>query len=303
MRKSSLSLHKIRLPVLALSLSIAGECAAQKPPPVASPVDPPASQESVPLPTAPLRPDAVRDAAPPPVSKAEPIPEIKFPGLTIHARERCIDVDATVCLDEGALELIACTKGSKEHESVIAVGASTIHIHTALLLLGAKNGSPPMRQPINDEATRWIDVPPKGDLIEVCLEFKDAAGKLTERPISDFITRSAKHARSPGAVPPEGDQLPRFPGTFIFAGSLLIDNGPGPKAYLAERSGHVISIATFGDELLCLPEVHSQDNGALMWSIDPTHLPKKGTAVTLRLRLKENPVPKPEPKSKSKSKP
>ena len=224
----------------------------------------------------------------------------KLPGLTINSKDRCLDVEASVCLDGGALELIACTIGTKEHESVIAVGASPIHIHTALLLLGAKNGSPAMRQPINDEATRWVDLPPKGDLIDVFLEIKDPAGKPTERPISDFITRSAEHAHDPGGDPSDGEPLPRFPHTFIFAGSLLIDNGPGPKDYLAERSGHVISIATFGDELLCLPGVHSQDNGALMWSIDPTHLPKKGTPVTLRLRLKKNPEPEPEPEPEPK---
>jgi hypothetical protein len=245
----------------------------------------------------PIKPPPAPPAADSSQSPGQPL---KLPGLTINSKERCVDIEATICLDEGALELIACTIGTKEHESVIAVGASPIHIHTALLLLGAKNGSPAMRQPINDEATRWVDLPPKGDLIDVFLEIKDPAGKPTERPISDFITRSAEHARSPSAVPTEGDKFPRFPGTFIFAGSLLIDNGPGPRTYLAERSGHVISIATFGDELLCLPEVHSQDNGALMWSIDPTHLPKKGTPVTLRLRLKKNPEPEPKPKPNSK---
>lgn len=250
----------------------------------------------------PADPGPVKAPTAPPAADASPSAghAFKLPVLTINPKERCVDIEATICLDEGVLELIACTKGSKEHDSVMTVGASPIHIHNALLLLGAKNGSSAMRQPIIDEATCWIDVPPKVDLIEVCLEFKDAAGKLTERPISDFITRSAKHARNPSAIAPEGDQLPCFPGTFIFAGSLLIDNGPGPKAYLAERSGHLISIATFGDELLCLPEVRSQDHGALIWSIDPTHLPKQGTPVTLRLRLKENPEPnhKCEPKSK-----
>ncbi len=246
----------------------------------------PADPGPIKPPTAPLAADTSQAAGQP----------FKLPGLTINSKERCVDIEATICLDEGALELIACTKGSKEHESVITVGARPIHIHTALLLLGARNGNPPMRQPIHDEATRWVDLPAKGDLIDVLLEIKDPAGKLTERPISDFITRSSEHASSPGAVPSEEDHLPRFPSTFIFAGSQLIDIGPGPKTYLAERSGHVISIATFGDELLCLPEVHSQDNGALMWSIDPTHLPKKGTPVTLRLRLKKNPEPKPNPK-------
>jgi hypothetical protein len=263
--------------------------------PFQTPAEPqPATPEP---PSQPAAPGPVKQPADPPVAEA-PKPagkELKLPGLTIDSKQRCVDIEATVCLDEGALELIACTKDSKEHESVIVVGARPIHIHTALLLLGAKNGSPPMRRPINDEGTRWVDIPPRGDLIDVFLVFKDAAGKLTERPISDFITRSAEHAHDPGGGPADGNPPPRFPHTFIFAGSLLIENGPGPKDYLAERSGHVISIATFGDELLCLPEVHSQDNGALMWSIDSTHLPKRGTPVTLRLRLKKEPDPKPEP--------
>ncbi len=264
--------------------------------PVPSELRPPVKDSrGEPADPAPIKPSTVAPAADASPSAGQ---AFKLPGLTINSKKHCVDIEATICLEEGALELIACTKGGKEHESIIAVGPTPVHIHTALLLLGAKNGSPAMRQPINDEATRWVDLPPKGDLIDVLLEFKDPAGKLTERPISDFVTRSAERARSPGAIPTEGHKVPRFPSTFIFAGSRLIDNGPGPRAYLAERSGHVISIATFGDEVLCLPEVHSRDNGALLWSIDPTHLPKKGTPVTLRLRLKKNSGPEPEPKSK-----
>ncbi|OYV05958.1 MAG: hypothetical protein CFE26_08855 [Verrucomicrobiales bacterium VVV1] len=259
----------------------------------AEPLPPGKDSPGLPADPSPVKPPTAPPAADTSQAAGQPF---KLPGLTINSKDRCVDVEASVCLDGGTLELIACTKGSKEHESVIVVAARPIHIHTALLLLGAKNGSPARRQAIGDEEARWVDLPPKGDLIDVLLEIKDPAGKLTERPISDFITRSSGPAHVSGAVPTEGDKAPRFPSTFIFAGSQLIDSGPGPKTYLAERSGHVISIATFGDEMLCLPEVHSQDNGALMWSIDPTHLPKKGTPVTLRLRLKKAPEPKPTPK-------
>ena len=72
------------------------------------------------------------------------------------------------------LELVACTKEGKVHESVIAVEARPVHIHTALLLLGAKNGSPASRQPVDNEQVRWIDIPPHGDPIEVFLVWKDA---------------------------------------------------------------------------------------------------------------------------------
>ncbi len=58
---------------------------------------------------------------------------IELPGLLINFQKRCVDLEATICLDAGLLELIACTKGSKEHESIVAVAARPMHIHTALL--------------------------------------------------------------------------------------------------------------------------------------------------------------------------
>jgi len=287
MRTSSLSLPIARLRALALTLSIAGACPAQKTQPVASPVGPDASQESVPPPTVPPRPDAARDAAPPPASKGEPIPELKFPGLTINARERCIDVDATVCLSEGALELIACNKGGKVHESIVAVEARPSHIHTALLLLGANNGTPAMRRPVNEAQTRWVDIPPTGDLIDVFLEFNNAEGKPVERPISDFIRRTNHDGVDRAKSEPEANKVQSIPHAFIFAGSHLKDHGDEPRVYLADINGHVISICTFGDELLCLPEIHSHQQGALTWEIDPTHLPERDTKVTLRLRVRK----------------
>lgn len=272
----------LAITTMALILAVSS-VQADPPPPVGIP----------PVQSADPAPGKQPPAAPDTEEKEPALPPNVLPGLTIDARKGHVDVEATVCLDQGALELIACTKDSKEHESVVVVNARPIHIHTALLLLGARNGNPPMRRPVNKEMTRWVDIPARGDLIEVFLEFKDAGGKLVERPISDFITRTRHEDVQPGAGPEEA--AARFPGTFIFAGSHLQENEQGPKDYLADLSGHVISIATFGDELLCLPEVHSQENGALAWSIDPAHLPKKETPVTLRLRLKKNPDSKPNP--------
>jgi len=42
---------------------------------------------------------------------------VKLPGLVINCQERCVDLEGSICLDEGMLELIACTKETKEHES------------------------------------------------------------------------------------------------------------------------------------------------------------------------------------------
>lgn len=207
--------------------------------------------------------------------------QLKFPGVAINVQERCVDVESSVCLHRGALELVACTKGTKEHESIVVIAAKPRHIHAALLLLGAKPGSPATRQQLGDQAERWMDVPPRGGPVDVYLVFNGKEGNMVEHPISDFIAPSRPKSNDPAAA----DQEARFPThTFLFAGSVLYGDGPGPRRYLSDESGNVISIATFGDELLCLPEIYSQDNDALIWQVNAAGLPAVGSNVTLRLR-------------------
>ena len=50
--------------------------------------------------------------------------KFKLPGLAINFQERCVDAEGAVCLRRGLLEVIACTKGSKEHESIVAIAAT-----------------------------------------------------------------------------------------------------------------------------------------------------------------------------------
>ena len=143
-----------------------------------------------------------------------------------------------------------------------------------------------MRKQVGVKPERWIDLPPSGGPVDVSLLFKDKEGKLVERPISDFIAPSGQRADDPARA----DQEAKFPAhTFLFAGSGLWGNGPEPRRYLSDESGNVISLSTFGDELLCLPGIYSQDNGALLWRVNATGLPSVGSKVTLRLRPQPTP--------------
>jgi len=231
-----------------------------------------------------------------PATKPAPKPprkNVELLGLVINLQERCVDLEGSICLDRGFLELVACTKGSKEHESIVAIEARPMHIHAALLLLGANPGNPAMRRPIDEQGTRWIDLPPKGDPVDVYLVFRNREGKMVEHPISDFVARSGKRSEEkPDDGDVDADEDIGFPHTFLFAGSLLRGSGPGPRRYLSDLSGNVISIATFGDELLCLPGVYSNVNESLMWQVDSTKLPKVGSKVTLRLRPQVKPAAK-----------
>ncbi len=117
---------------------------------------------------------------------------VTLPGILLNLQERCVDVESVVCLEEGTLELVACTKGSKEHESIVAIGAKPVHVHTALLLLGAESGNPAMRQMVDDAEPRWIHLPPRGDPVAVSLVCADLEGKLVERPIRKLRTSARR---------------------------------------------------------------------------------------------------------------
>ncbi|MBI1336412.1 MAG: hypothetical protein GC164_05565 [Phycisphaera sp.] len=218
----------------------------------------------------------------------EPVKKtLRFPGVVADLENRSVDIEAEVCLNAGLLEFIACTKNTKEHESIVVVHARPMHIHTALLAIGVKNGNPGMSRRVEGDPPRWEEVPPSGGKVSLSLVIEGIGGDPMEFPISDFI----KHSDLGGDK--QEDNIHRddddpgaraFPNTFLFAGSRLYEDEQGQSQYMADVSGDVISISTFGDEVLCLPGFQSQDNANLSWEINPEMLPKVGTKVILRLR-------------------
>ena len=63
----------------------------------------------------------------------------------------------------------------------------------------------------------------------------------------------------------------------------------------------MISIATFGDELLCLPGTHTKDNDVLMWQVDASKLPQVGSKVMLRLWRRKKPPAKADDRQRGQS--
>ena len=214
----------------------------------------------------------------PPADLAEKIRAI-FPGITIDAKDRRVDVEAVICLTEGFLEVVACSKNTKEHESLVAVEAKPSHMHAALLLIGAKNGNPAMSKPLDKEGNRWQHFPPRGQPIKVSLVIPKEGGGTEEKPIGDFVTTREDESGLGEAAHGKG----KFPEVFLFTGSQFEGEGKD-RIYLADSSGHVASISTFGDELLALAGIHGQDNEALDWQVNPETVPELGTKVILRLR-------------------
>jgi hypothetical protein len=262
--------------ILAIAPALSGEEAAPSPKETKSEVASPAAKREI--------SPALRKA----------VEKLALPGVKINLDSWCVDVDSRVCLKEGLLELIACTKDTKEHESIIMIEAKPSHVHAALLLIGGRPGSPATQRMIEGEHPRFISTPPHGGPVEVFLVLKDAEGKETEHPISDFLVRAGEDGSvGGGGKEEEAEGFTKDP--FVFAGSMLVPDGNGPRRYLCDESGNVISISTFGDELLCLSGFHENANGSLMWSVNGEKLPGIGEKVILRLRPKVDPIPAAEP--------
>lgn len=227
-----------------------------------------------------------------PAGLRDALAKLDMPGVKINVEEWSVDVDATVSLRDGLLETVACIKDTKEHESVVAVNAKPSHIHTALLLIGAEAGNPAMRKIIGEgPEARFIDLPPRGGLVDVFLVVNTPEGKK-EYPINEFIEKAHdefNYDGTPVETPKETELLPSH--TFMFTGSVLVEQNEGPRQYIADYSGNVITLVTFGDETLSLPGIHDDANSALVWQVRNKHLPELDAAVTLRLKPHHAPRP------------
>jgi hypothetical protein len=119
---------------------------------------------------------AVKDAPSAKTAPAPPkLPEPKdakrlsreYP-VWIDPKEKSVIVEGQVSLREGMLEMFACTRNTKEHESIISANTKASLVHAALLGLGAEAGHPVRFQPHYE--------PPAGTEIEVLVRYLDEKG-------------------------------------------------------------------------------------------------------------------------------
>jgi hypothetical protein len=101
----------------------------------------------------------------PPVEPAEPHAELKplipegsirlHPGFEVWLdnKNRHVLVGGRICFREGPLEMFACPRSTKEHESIIATISDAEIVHTALLAAGAIPGKPVKWDPEHVPAT------------------------------------------------------------------------------------------------------------------------------------------------------
>jgi hypothetical protein len=233
------------LALLMAAVSISGKLAAQD-----TPDDQPAAS------------DAASEAAPPTAEKKSDLVRLdKESHVWIDLKRKIVVVDGKVCLREGQLEMFACPRSTKEHESVVAVESKAYVIHAALLAVGAEVGRPVKFAPEY--------VPASGTEIEVYVLWVDENGKRHKARAQEWI-RQVKTGKP-------------MPYTWVFAGSgFWKDDLTGERHYMAE-DGDLICVSNFATATMDLPVESSQSNDGLMFDAFTDSIPPLGTKVRLVL--------------------
>lgn len=229
--------------------------------------------------------DAANEAAPADTPQAETpadVPPKKIlakdpPGMKrldpecnawIDPKFKRVVVDGEVCLTEGQLEMFACIKGTKEHESILAIDCKAFVLHAALLAAGAEAGAPVQFTPAYKPAS--------GTPIDISLVWTDSSG-IHRAKAQDWV----KNYKT-GKTLEYG---------WVFAGSgFYEDEETKEKHYMAE-GGDLICVSNFPSAMLDLPIESSQSNNALTFAANTEVIPPRGTKVrvvlTPRVEAKE----------------
>lgn len=181
--------------------------------------------------------------------------------LWIDMKRKLVVVEGKVCLREGQLEMFACPKETKEHESIVAIQCKAKYVHTALLAVGAKPGHPVQFAPEYRPAS--------GTRIDVDVLWQGKGGNKHRIRAQEWIRHVAT-----------GKPMPYH---WVFAGSGEgIDQHTGKRYYYGD-GGEFICVSNFSTATLDLPVESSQTNDDLLFSACTERIPPEGTKVRLVL--------------------
>ncbi len=118
--------------------------------------------------------------------------DTKRQRVLLHTQVACED-----CL----LEMLCCTEGTKEHETVLWLRIRAFVVHAALLALGEKPGKPAVFSP--------EFAPPSGPKVNIFVNWVSNDGKLHRADVRTWLRHSVFHYFSQKLPkPPPGVKLP-----------------------------------------------------------------------------------------------
>jgi hypothetical protein len=216
------------------------------------------------------------------------------PQIRVDRARGVIECAVVSVLDVGFLEQYVCSPSTREHEALFVFEGKASELHAALLLAGFTPGTPgswrelppePKEGAAGDDADRgraggnarnpdqrFTAVPPTGDTVAITVVMPDGV----ERDLAYFVRLSP--------LSPPSDARP--PSAFVFAGSRFrTDRRTGVERYVADGSGSVVGLVTFGDETIAAIDVvpDQAEVAQPVWEVFTERMPKPGTRLMLRL--------------------
>jgi hypothetical protein len=182
----------------------------------------------------------------------------------IDPKQKAVLIDGQISLREGMLEMFACIRNTKEHESIVSANTKAFLVHAALLRLGAEPGRPVRWQPKYE--------PPTGTEIDIHVLWVDEQGTQHTARAQNWVKdiRTDKEMTQP----------------WVFAGSRFwTDEETGEQYYQAE-GGDFICVSNFGTAMLDIPIESSQSNQELAFAAFTERIPPLGAPVRLVLKPK-----------------
>ncbi len=195
--------------------------------------------------------------------------------IEVDPDKHIVRLDGFVCVEAGWLEQIACSPNTREYEALVVLPQPASLVHAAMLMAGFEAGSPGGWS-YNQEADTFDFIQPRGSKVRIEFEYM-RDGELVRDPVHAWVR---DHMRR-HAFPDE---------PWIFAGSVWAENNAWMREqtgedehYVADMTGSIIGLVTFGDEVIGYSRVLS-DDATLQppeWEVNTARLPEIGTPVTV----------------------
>ena len=204
-----------------------------------------------------------------------------LPGVRINQDIRTVEFDATVAMDchdpetpNVYLEVICCTRDTREHEALVVTGVAPSSVHAALLALGGEPGRPGGWR---RGGAAIVPFPPEGDRTRVWFFVANGDGSTTVwEPSRWIVHHETREIMGSDLLEP----------AWVFAGSRLREFR-GREVYDADGTGQLVGLHTFGSEVIAWTRVESPEAAvdAPQWLANNDLVPPIGTPVRVRIEL------------------
>lgn len=194
-------------------------------------------------------------------------------GRYEYANRRLV-VPGRVCLQKGLIELFACARRGKEHESVLVLDCDPQELHLALTLMGLRD-----KREFGNVGPQYLGDPtvPKGDRVVVEVSWHEEGERRLYRAEDLILTGPPEYTTT---MEPVG---------WVFSGSEFIDEvdwetgkPTGRQIYLARSTRSLIT--TYHDPTSILDNPLPEGGDDTLYLANFRVLPAPGTPVEVAVR-------------------